>query len=93
MTHYRAAAALLEARIGTAPDDARLHGSLGIAYAGLGRKADAISEGQQALALLPVTREAYRGAFHVEEMARIYAMVGERDAAVEQLEYPDVDPV
>jgi len=87
LSHYRAAAALLEAGIRATPDDARLHGSLGIAYAGLGRKADAISEGKRALALLPVSKEAYAGAFRVEEMARIYAMVGERDAAVEQLEY------
>ena len=87
LTHYRAAAALLEAKIGTAPNDARLHGSLGVAYAGLGRKADAVREGQRALELMPVAKEAYRGAFRVEEMARIYAMVGERDAAVGQLEY------
>jgi serine/threonine-protein kinase len=87
LSHYRAAVALLETGIRTAPDDARFHASLGIAYAGLGRKADAIREGKQALALLPVSKDAYRGAFHVEEMARIYAMVGERDAAVEQLEY------
>jgi TolB-like protein/Flp pilus assembly protein TadD len=84
---YRAAAEMLEHRLRDAPDDARFHGSLGIAYAGLGKKTEAISEGKRALALLPVTREAYRGAFHVEEMARIYAMVGDRDAAVEQLEY------
>jgi serine/threonine-protein kinase len=85
--HYRAAAALLAERIRTAPDDARLHGSLGVAYAGLGRKADAVREGKRALELMPVAKEAYRGAFRVEEMARIYAMVGERDAAVDQLEY------
>ena len=78
---------LLESKVRDAPDDARFHGSLGIAYAGLGRKADAVSEGKRALALLPIAKEAYRGAFHVEEMARIYVMVGERDAAVEQLEY------
>jgi serine/threonine-protein kinase len=84
---YGAAATLLESRIAKAPDDPRLRGSLGIAYAGLGRRAEAIAEGKRALDLLPVRKEAYRGAFHVEEMARIYAMVGERDAAVEQLEY------
>ena len=44
-------------------------------------------EGQQALQLMPVSKDALRGPFHVEAMARIYAMVGERDAAVEQLEY------
>jgi TolB-like protein/Flp pilus assembly protein TadD len=85
--HYRAAAALLEARIRTTPDDARFHGSLGIAYAGLGRKADAVREGKRALELMPVAKEAYRGALRVEEMARIYAMIGEREAAVGQLEY------
>jgi hypothetical protein len=46
-----------------------------------------VREGQRALELMPVGKEAYRGAFRVEEMARIYAMVGERDAAVDQLEY------
>ncbi len=84
---YSAAVTLLESKLKEAPDDPRFHGSLGIAYAGLGRKSDAVAEGKQALALLPVSKEAYRGAFHVEEMARIYAMVGERDAAIEQLEY------
>ena len=87
LSHYRAAAALLEAGIRATPDDARLHGSLGIAYAGLGRKADAVREGQQALQLMPIAKDACRGPFHVEEMARIYAMVGEREAAVDQLEY------
>jgi serine/threonine-protein kinase len=87
LSHYRAAAALLEAGIRATPDDARLHASLGIAYAGLGRKADAVREGQQALQLMPIAKDAWRGPFHVEEMARIYAMVGERDAAVDQLEY------
>ena len=85
--HYGAAMKLLESKVRDAPDDARFHASLGIAYAGLGRKADAVSEGKRALALLPIAKEAYRGAFHVEEMARIYVMVAERDAAVEQLEH------
>jgi serine/threonine-protein kinase len=87
LRHYGAAATLLESKVRGAPDDARFRGSLGIAYAGLGRKIDAVSTGKQALALLPVSKEAYRGAFHVEEMARIYTMVGERDAAIAQLEY------
>jgi serine/threonine protein kinase/Tfp pilus assembly protein PilF len=87
LKYYDAAARLLESKLRNAPDDARFHGSLGIAYAGLGRKTDAISHGKQALTLLPVSKEAYRGAFHLEEMARIYAMVGERDASIEQLEH------
>jgi hypothetical protein len=37
------------------------------------------------VALLPITREAYGGASRVEDLARIYASVGELDAAVDEL--------
>jgi len=37
--------------------------------------------------LLPVTNDAWRGLYRVEDLAAIYAMVGEHDAAVEQLAY------
>jgi eukaryotic-like serine/threonine-protein kinase len=84
--YFEAAARLLERKVLELPDDARPHASLGIAFAGLMRKADAIREGQLALTLMPVKKEAYRGAFHLEEMARIYTMVGERELAIEQLE-------
>src|SRR5437016_7447717 len=68
------------------PDDPRLHSALGIAYAGLGRTREAIQEGEKAVELLPVSKEAYRGYYRAVDLARIYAMVGERDAAVAQLE-------
>ncbi|MEJ2339390.1 MAG: BTAD domain-containing putative transcriptional regulator, partial [Gemmatimonadales bacterium] len=83
---WEAAAAHLESLLKERPEDSRLHSALGIAYAGLGRKADAIEEGKLGVALLPITREAYRGAFRVEDLARIYASVGEIDAAVDELE-------
>jgi hypothetical protein len=35
--------------------------------------------------LMPVEKEAYRGVFRVEDLARIYVMVGEYDAALEQI--------
>jgi len=72
---------------GRTPDEVATNVARGIAYAGLGRKADAVREGQRALELMPVSKDAYRHPFHVEEMARIYAMVGDRDAAVGQLEH------
>ncbi len=59
------------------PDDARYRSALGIAYAGLGRKEDAIREGELAVELLPMSKEAWRGAYRVEDLARIYATVGE----------------
>ncbi len=69
------------------PDDPRLHSALGIAYAGLGRKDEAIAEGRKAVELLPVTKEAFRGYRHEHDLARIYTMVGEYDTAVSRLEY------
>jgi Flp pilus assembly protein TadD len=72
--------------IGERPDDARLYGALGIAYAGLGRREEAIRAGRKGVELLPIEREAWRGATRVEELARIYALVGEHEAAIELLE-------
>jgi TolB-like protein/DNA-binding SARP family transcriptional activator/Flp pilus assembly protein TadD len=69
------------------PDDPRLHSALGVAYAGLGRKDDAIQEGKKAVELLPVTNEAFRGYRHEHDLARIYTMVGDYDTAVSRLEY------
>jgi len=67
--------------------DARLHSSLGLAYAYLGRKEDAIREGRRAVNLTPVSKDAYGGPFYVHYLAWIYAVVGEYEEAINQLEY------
>jgi serine/threonine-protein kinase len=84
--NYESARKILEAKIQERPEDARLRSSLGIAYAGLGRKDDALREGKLAVEMLPVTKEAWRGLFRVEALAKIYVMVGEFDKAIDQLE-------
>ena len=83
--YYDSARALVERKILEQPDDARFHSALGIAYAGLGRKADAIREGKRAVELLPISREAWRGTYRVRDLARIYVMVGEHSAAIDEL--------
>ena len=85
--YYESAQSILESKIEERPEDARFHSSLGIAYAGLGRKEDAIREGKRGVELLPVTKEAKRGPSRVDDLARIYVMVGEFDAAIDQLEF------
>ncbi len=85
--HYESARSMLEARIQQQPEDERFHSALGIAYAGLGRGQEAIREGQLGVELLPVTEDAWRGLYRLEDLARIYTMVSEYDAAVEQIEY------
>ncbi len=84
--YYDSTRSMLETKIQQRPDDERLRSALGIALAGLGRREDAIREGELAVALLPMSKEAWRGARRAEDLARIYAMVGEYDAAIDQLE-------
>jgi eukaryotic-like serine/threonine-protein kinase len=76
---------LAEARLRADPDATHCRSALGLALAGLGESAAAIREGKAAVDGMPVTREAYRGAYRLEDLARIYAVVGERDPAVELL--------
>ncbi len=85
--NYEIARAILETRIKQQPKDERFHSSLGIVYAGLGRKEDAIREGKLAVELLPVSTDAWRGCYRVKDLARISVMVGEFDAAIEQLKF------
>ncbi len=84
---YASAASVLETRIQQEPNDARLHSALGIAYAGLGRKQDAIREGKLAVELLPATKDAMRSFYRAKDLAQIYVMVGEFDLAIDQLEF------
>jgi serine/threonine-protein kinase len=85
--HYESARSILEAKKQEEPKDARFRSSLGIVYAGLGREEDAIREGELGVELLPVPKDAWRGPYRVEDLARIYAMVGEPDAAIDRIEY------
>ncbi len=91
--YYDEARSILETKIQQHPEDARFHSSLGIAYAGLGRKEDAIREGKRGVELYPVTKDAWRGLYRVKDLARIYVMVGEFDAAIDQLEFLLSKPV
>jgi tetratricopeptide (TPR) repeat protein len=77
----------LEAKKTQHPEDGRFRSSLGITYAGLGRKQDAIREGESAVELCPLSKDAMRGPHRVEDLARIYVMVGDFDAAIDQIEY------
>jgi TolB-like protein/cytochrome c-type biogenesis protein CcmH/NrfG len=67
------------------PDFAAALGLLGSIDAGLDRKEDAIREGQRACELMPMTKDAVDGVGFVVQLAQIYAWVGEKDRAVEQL--------
>ena len=78
---------ILEAKIQQQPDDTRLHSTLGIAYAGLGRREEAIREGLTGVDLLPITKEAMRGPYRILALAQVCVMAGEFDLAIDQIEF------
>ena len=83
---FDSARSILEASVRQEPKDDYYAAVLGLALAGLGRSADAIREGERAVALVPVTKDAEWNAYLRANLARIYVLLGERDEAIEQLE-------
>jgi serine/threonine protein kinase/tetratricopeptide (TPR) repeat protein len=86
LAYYDSSATLLESRLRDWPDDPRLHGALGIALAGLHWREDAVREAELGVELQPVEQEAWKGTWRLEELARVYTMVGEYDAAIDRLD-------
>ena len=71
------------ARLGTeqtladTPDDPQRRIVRGLALAYMGRKAEAIREGERGLALLPASGDGYTGPYLEHLLARIYILAGE----------------
>jgi tetratricopeptide (TPR) repeat protein len=84
---FQSARVILEAAPPGRPEDPALHRALGLVYAGLGMKEEAIREGQRAVGLLPISRDAFIGPSYVMSLARIYTLVGEYEAAINEIEY------
>jgi eukaryotic-like serine/threonine-protein kinase len=69
-----------------APNDAQRHVLLGLALAHLGRKEEAIREGERGVALDPFSRDAVNGPYVQHQLVRISILVGEPEKALDQLE-------
>ena len=68
------------------PDNDQRHVLRGLALAYMGRKAEAIAEGERGVALMPVTRDAFGGAYDQHQLVRIYLILGEPEKALDLLE-------
>jgi TolB-like protein/tRNA A-37 threonylcarbamoyl transferase component Bud32/Flp pilus assembly protein TadD len=75
----------LSERVRNQRDDAAAHCALGVVDALLGNKEDAIREGERAVELSPVNKNAIGGATLVRFLAVIYAWSGDKDRAIERL--------
>ena len=67
------------------PDFAAALSLLGVIDAGLGKKEEALREGQHASELLPISRDAIDGSSLAINLAQIYTWIGDKDHAVEQI--------
>ncbi len=85
--HFRKALKEMQERVAANPEDPRFHGELGQMHAHLGQRADAIREGLLGVELLPIEKDAWRGAYRIEDLARIYTILGEKELAIDRLEF------
>ncbi|HEX6617838.1 MAG TPA: protein kinase [Gemmatimonadales bacterium] len=80
------ARAAFEASLAGTPDDPQFHVLRGLALAYLGRKAEAIAEGERGVALLPIAEDTYSGPYLQHQLVRIYIEAGEPEKALDRLE-------
>jgi TolB-like protein/Tfp pilus assembly protein PilF len=84
---FDSARVMIQALVDEDPTEPRYRSALGLALAGLGHAAEADREGEEGVRLMPPEREAWRGTWRVSELARIYAMTGRDEEAIDRLEY------
>ncbi len=86
------ARAIMEAELANTPQEPFRHAQLGLLYAFLGRKEDALRVGRRAVELWPIEKDAIYGAQMLGLLAVIYAWTGERDQALDLAERLLVTP-
>jgi serine/threonine-protein kinase len=82
---FTAARAEQQKRVDSQPDYGPALCVLGLMDAALGRKEEALREGQRAIELLPVEKDSINGAHMIEFFAVTAAWVGEKDLACDKL--------
>jgi len=75
-----------EKRVRDNPDAAERHAGLGLLYAYMQRKDDAIREGRRAVELEPESQNAFHGAALAANLALVYSLLGESDQAITLIE-------
>ncbi|MGD1049026.1 MAG: tetratricopeptide repeat protein [Candidatus Krumholzibacteriaceae bacterium] len=89
IARYDSARVYFERVISSNPQSAYLstyHAGLGLADAGLGRRKEAISEGEEAVRMIPISKDPVLGEQLIRYLAEIYMMCGEHEASINQLE-------
>jgi serine/threonine protein kinase/tetratricopeptide (TPR) repeat protein len=85
-TYAEEARKAFEEQVRAAPEDPVSRIFLGLSLAYLGRKQEAIREGERGAALAPMTKNVRKGAYLQHQLVRIYMLVGEPEKALDKLE-------
>jgi TolB-like protein/Tfp pilus assembly protein PilF len=83
---FVAARAEIDKIVRAQPGNARALSALALIDAELDDKEKAIQEGRTASDMLPPAKDALSGVLQISNLARIYALTGEKDRALEQLD-------
>jgi tetratricopeptide (TPR) repeat protein len=84
--YFAGATPVIEKRVRDDPDVAKRHARLGLLYAYMQRKEDAIRESRRAIELEPESQNAFHGPLWADNLALVYALVGEPDQAITLIE-------
>jgi TolB-like protein/Flp pilus assembly protein TadD len=76
----------MEAQVRDHPDDSQRRAHLGLLYAYLGRKEDAIRESRRAIDLRRERKDAVETPLRENNLAMVYALIGETDQAIALIE-------
>ena len=76
----------LKVELAKQPDNADIHSYLALAYCGLGAAAEATRHAALAVKAVPIEKDALSGAYYLDIQARVWARVGDRDAAIPAIE-------
>jgi serine/threonine-protein kinase len=84
--NFEAARPAIEKTVSDSPQAATQHAQLGLLYAFMGRKEDALRETQRAVELKPISQDVIEGAVAQGFQALVFARTGETDKAVSAIE-------
>jgi TolB-like protein/Flp pilus assembly protein TadD len=85
-SEFEAARPAIEKIVADSPQDGTRRAQLGLLYAFLGRKEDALREGQRAMELKPITHDVIEGAVVEDFYTLTCARLGKTDEAISRIE-------
>ncbi|MEQ1756121.1 MAG: hypothetical protein ABL973_18510 [Micropepsaceae bacterium] len=84
--NYRQALDELRMDLAKQPENADVHSYLALVYCGLGDRAQATKFAALAVKTVPVAKDALSGAYYLDVQARVWARLGDRNAAIAAIE-------